>query len=239
MQVQTTQYIFPPRPKNCIPRSETSIMADMNWVGQLKYNGTRILVKYLPSLTGRSEDVPVELWNRHGNRLWDYTVPEDLLGQLRDLHSYLPISPLETSILDGELIDMKHKALKDTIAIWDILVKDSEHLVGSTYQERYDLIAPTAQNYVFSAPHGKFVFGKKYTKDILRPVSRDSRHWDTMWDVVNATNEPYKTANGTLAPLLEGLVFKNPLGTLEPGWKEKNNEDWLCRSRVKTGRHLF
>jgi hypothetical protein len=134
---------------------------------------------------------------------------------------------------------MKHKALKDTIAIWDILVKDSEHLVGSTYQERYDLIAPTAQDYVFSAPHGKFVFGKKYTKDILRPVSRDSRHWDTMWDVVNAVNEPYKTANGTLAPLLEGLVFKNPLGTLEPGWKEKNNEDWLCRSRVKTGRHLF
>ena len=135
-------------------------MADMNWIGQLKYNGTRILVKYLPSLTGRSEDVPVELWNRHGNRLWNYMVPEDLLGQLRDLHSYLPISSLETSILDGELIDMKHKALKDTIAIWDILVKDSEHLVGSTYQERYDLIAPTAQDYVFSAPHGEFVFGK-------------------------------------------------------------------------------
>lgn len=239
MQIKTTQYIFPPRPKTCIPKSNISIMQTLNWEAQYKYNGVRILIKYLPSPTGQVKDTPIQLWNRHGDRLWSYTIHEDLHQQLLNLSEHLQISTLETSILDGELIDSKHKALKDTIAIWDILVKNSKHLIGTTYKERYDMITPTNNNYTFKAPHGNFTIGKKYSKDILRPENYNHKHWNNMWDLVDNINKPYKTKNGTLAPLIEGLVFKNPHGTLEPGWNNNNNSDWQCRSRVKTNISQF
>jgi hypothetical protein len=38
---------------------------------------------------------------------------------------------------------------------------------------------------------------------------------------------------------LEGIVYKDPLGVLEPGYKEKNNTTWLIKSRITTGRHRF
>ena len=246
MQVETTQYIFPPRPQDSIPRSETQLFSDLGWFAQLKYNGSRCLIKYVPC-TGVGSGMPdVELWNRHGERFRSYTAPDWIKDQLLEVHSQLGLRADEVSILDGEMIDAKHKALKDTIAIWDILVADGEHLTGTTYAERYNRIFPTGNlNYTFNNNSGSFVFGTRFknTEDIFTPVSQlagsGMENWDNMWDMVHSVNAQYKTASGDVSPLLEGLVFKDPLGILAPGWKEKNNGDWMVRSRVKTGRHLF
>ena len=248
MQVETTQYIFPPRPQDSIPRSETQLFSDLGWVAQLKYNGSRCLIKYTP-------DGDVELWNRHGERFRSYTAPDWIKEQLLEVRSQLGLRADEVSILDGEMIDAKHKALKDTIAIWDILVADGEHLTGTTYAERYSRIFPAGNtlgdlDYTFSNNSGSFVFGTRFknTEDIFAPVSQLAgsgiegnrmENWDNMWDMVHSVNAQYKTASGDISPLLEGLVFKDPHGILAPGWKEKNNGDWMVRSRVKTGRHLF
>jgi len=242
MQVETTQYIFPPRPQDSIPRSETQLFSDLGWVAQLKYNGSRCLIKYLPAGEGNYPDV--QLWNRHGERFRSYTCPDWMKDQLLDVHAQLGLRVDEVSILDGEMIDAKHKALKDTIAIWDILVADGEHLTGTTYAERYERIFPTGNpDYTFSNNSGCFVFGTKFgsipTENIFAPVSQTAQEWDNMWDMVHSVNSQYKTAYGDISPLLEGLVFKDPHGVLGPGWKEKNNGDWMVRSRVKTGRHLF
>lgn len=240
MQVKTTQYIFPPRPQDSIPRSETQLFSDLGWVAQLKYNGSRCLIKYLPARDGVGCDV--ELWNRHGERFRSYTCPDWVKDQLLEVHAQLGLQVDEVSILDGEMIDAKHKALKDTIAIWDILVADGEHLTGTTYAERYGRIFPAGNlDYTFSNNSGSFVFGTKFknTENIFVPVSQSAEHWDDMWDMVHSVNSQYKTASGDISPLLEGLVFKDPDGVLGPGWKEKNNGDWMVRSRVKTGRHLF
>jgi hypothetical protein len=55
---------------------------------------------------------------------------------------------------------------------------------------------------------------------------------ETAWDLVDAVN-----ANGSI--ILEGLMLKNPTSTLGFGFTEKNNEDWMVRSRISTGRHSF
>ncbi len=240
MQVKTTQYIFPPRPQDSIPRSETQLFSDLKWVAQLKYNGSRCLIKYLPAKDGTNCDV--ELWNRHGERFRSYTCPDWIKDQLLEVHAQLGLRVDEVSILDGEMIDAKHKALKDTIAIWDILVANGKHLTGTTYAERYEMVFPTGNlDYTFSNNSGSFVFGTRFkdTENIFTPVSQSAEEWDGMWDIVHEVNAQYKTASGDISPLLEGLVFKDPDGILSPGWKEKNNGDWMVRSRVKTGRHLF
>ena len=55
--------------------------------------------------------------------------------------------------------------------------------------------------------------------------------------MIQKINQPFDQAG--IGPLLEGLVFKDPNGRLQMGWQEKNNSDWMARSRVTTGRHAF
>lgn len=241
MKIKSTRYIYPPRPQSAIPREAANQYADYGWIAQLKYNDARALVKYLPSPTGNANDVPVELWGRHGEKFRNYTTPEHLITELREVHKKLGLNPNEWSLLDGGLLDFKHEAIRDTIIIWDILVKDGDHLTGTTYQSRYDIIAAiTNGDWYYHPPHGKHEplnLGRRITDNIFMPINWPADTWDEAWDLVTRANAPYiEKGKG---PVLEGLVFKDSEGILENAWKEQNNSAWLGRSRVTTGRHAF
>lgn len=236
MKVQPSQYIFPPRPADAIPRDQTSLLGEMQWLAQLKFNDTRCLVKYLP-------DGTIELWNRHGERIRNYTTPDWLLAELHQVREMLGLSSTGYHLLDGGLLDSKHKAIKDTLVIWDILVRDGEHLLGTTYGYRYSIIAQGTVPWYFSHPsYDKPIkFGLAYGDgpewwNVIHPENHTPDQWPHLWDTIDKINKPFE---GTAGPLIEGLVFKNPLGMLGMGFKEKNNSEWLMRSRVKTGRHIF
>jgi hypothetical protein len=89
--------------------------------------------------------------------------------------------------------------------------------------------------------------GLKVTNNILMPrnIAPNPETWQETWDtLITTANAPYQVGkpgdkNYDLKPVIEGLVFKNPLGQLERGFKEKNNSQWMIRSRVETGRHRF
>lgn len=236
MQVKPTQYIFPPRPTEAIPRDQTEFLGEYGWTAQLKYNDSRCLVKYLPG-------GEIQLWNRHGERFRDYTAPDWLLEQLNSLREELGLDKDSHHLLDGGLIDKKHRAIKDTIAIWDILVRDSQHLLGTTYQERYNSIHQAAetpwhwQTYKLGLTWDK-------TPNILLPENWPHQTWISLWEMIDEINAPFTIGkpndpNYKISPLIEGLVFKDPNGELEMGIREKNNSAWIMRSRVQTGRHLF
>ncbi|RKZ12569.1 hypothetical protein DRQ50_11745 [bacterium] len=229
MQVQAKQYIFPPRPKDAIPRDQTQILGDMGWLAQLKFNDTRCLIKLLPN--GESE-----LWSRHAEKIRSYTCPEWLQDQIKELRDQLGLDRNKYHLLDGGLLDQKHRAIKDTIVIWDILVRDSKHLLGTTYQERYQsILAPEDVPWYWSQ-HGMHRLGTSYTPNIFHPEYHPATIWPDLWEMIDTINKEYKNICG---PLLEGLVFKNPQGILGMGITEKNNSNWLMRSRVTTGRHTF
>ena len=245
--VTSDQYIFPPRSQDAIPRTDTGFLGEMGWTAQLKYNDSRCIIKYCPN--GK-----VELWNRHAEKFRSYTPPNSLIDELIELRNILGLSKSEISMIDGGLLDQKHAAIKDTIAIWDILVKDGEHLLGTTYNERYDFLTGNHLNthhkinpetpWILSLNEKTYPLGLKFTKDFLMPKNFPAPYWDTLWDMVNEINAPYTTGkpgdtNYSIKPIIEGLVFKNPEGTLEMGFKQKNNDSWMMRSRVQTGRHLF
>lgn len=236
LTVKPTQYIYPPRPADAIPRGDTEILGDMGWLAQLKYNDSRCLVKFLP-------DGTIELWNRHGERFRNYTTPDWLTQQLHQVREALGLAAGEYHLLDGGLLDAKHKAIKDTIVIWDILVRNGEHLLDTTYADRYATIAQGTTPWYYSHPtYDKPIqIGMAYGDgpewwNVIHPQNFTADKWPGLWDLVAQINQPFE---GTAGPLIEGLVFKDPQGRLGMGFKEKNNSEWLMRSRVKTGRHDF
>jgi hypothetical protein len=242
MQIKEHSYVFPPRPADAIPRDQTQILGEMGWLAQMKYNDTRCLIKFLPS-------GEIQLWNRHAEKIRNYTPPDWLILQLQQLPEILQLGP-GLHLLDGGLLDSKHKAIKDTIVIWDLLVHNGEHLLGSTYKDRYQLLERTSKKakdtyFNFSHPNGQtYKFGISLTQNIFIPECHSTDKWPELWRIIDEINAIWTIGKPTdknyqCHPLIEGLVFKNPLGQLEMGFKEKNNSSWLMRSRVKTGRSCF
>jgi hypothetical protein len=248
LSARANNYIFPPRAQDAIPLSEAAIFANLGWIAQFKYNDSRCLIKYQPGQTP-------ELWNRHAEQFRTYQAPDRLTQQLEEVHTRLGLSKTAWSLIDGGLFNDKHAAIKNTIVIWDILVMDGIHLLGSTYLDRYNFLKgnlDTGASWMF----GQYDFGIKISDDILMPrnygggtTTNDGNPpgntWKILWDeVITRVNEPYTTGkpgdwNYDCKPVLEGLVFKNGEGKLTRGMKEKNNSEWMVKSRVQTGRHLF
>lgn len=258
--VSEDHYIFPPRTKDSTPRSELAIYASLGWQAQLKYNDSHALIKY-------KSDGSVELWNRHAERFRTYTAPDWLLEQLNSLRPRLRLQPGTWTLLDGGVLDHKHVAIRDTIVIWDVLVYNGQHLVGTTYQHRYNLLfdhlignggngAAQATPWFYVTPKGvSHDFGTKIHDNLLMPRNYDGildpakpvpgDAWDALWTgFIDVVNTPWTIGkpgdrNYDCKPLIEGLVVKNMQGKLKMGFKEANNQDWLIKSRVQTGRHRF
>jgi hypothetical protein len=239
MPITAETYIFPPRATECLPRTGTDFLGSMGWIAQYKYNDSRALIKYLP-------DGTIELWNRHAERFRDYHAPDHLLEQLEEVRAILGLADDTVSILDGGVLDKKHHAIKDTIVIWDILIRDGKHLLGTTYQDRYNSLMVRNNLDFWHYCHGEkeWPIGYKFTDDILMPQCIPAEMWEDAWVIVDGINAPFTIGspgetNYEIKPLLEGLVFKDPAGILENGYREKNNSSWMVRSRVTTGRHRF
>jgi hypothetical protein len=227
LTVNPDQYIYPPRPEQAIPKDQAEIYYTMGWRPQLKYNDSRALIKHVSG--------QITLWNRHGERFRTYHTPDWLLDQITQTIKTLGLDPAGYHLLDGGLLDQKHSAIKDTLVIWDILVRDGQQLLGTTYLDRYNmLVAKDQQPWYYK----QFIFGKKITDNIFVADLYYGVDHQMLWDMVAEVNAPFTVGN-EVKPLIEGIVIKNPHAQLEMGYKEKNNTDWIVKSRVKTGRHRF
>jgi len=214
-------YIYPPRATEVIHPRDNHMYTESGWIAQLKYNDSRCLIKYRSNGT-------IELWNRHGEGFRNYTLPQTLHDELESLRARLDIHDNEWTLLDGGLLHAKHSAIKDHIVLWDILVHNGEQLLGTTYEERYAKLAKLSSLEMIwdDQPIGDLA----HTRII---IPRNYKSTDEPWNIVKEVNKNYDS------PLLEGVVLKDPTGTLGIGVREKNNSDWMVRSRVQTGRHLF
>lgn len=223
-KIKSDKYIYPPRPSTAIPPDQKEFFKELGWIAQYKYNGSRCMIKHLPG-------GEIQLWNRHGERFRTYTTPDWLKDQIRTALAILNFDAQGLHILDGELLDQKHTAIKDTIVIWDVLVENHEQLLGTTYAHRIARLRNSLSNQEKWLHNGTNL-GIKVMENMFMP--EDQNDWDTAWNTVLEINKPYGDK-----PLLEGLMLKDPNGTLQMGMREENNGDWQTRCRVKTGRHNF
>ncbi len=242
-----TTYIYPPRANTCIPKEEginfyTTIP---NTIAQLKYNDSHLLLDY--NMTGDKLTL-TKVWDRHGGTLTYFNKPNKLTqnGTIQTLgDTLLTFGGPGRYLIDGGLLNDKHRAVKDVAVIWDILIQADKHLTGTTYQQRYNTLqnwlctlshkeTPTYQHIIGSNSANMIYYDLGYQPipGLILPYNIKPQDWPATWNMIEEINQNYDKV------LIEGLVYKNLSGKLEKGNRPDNNAAWLGKSRITTKRSL-
>jgi hypothetical protein len=201
------QYIFPPRPKNPIPHSDIKMWDNNTMMAQPKINGSNCTIY----LDGK------DMWafNRHGQRLSGFNINKDEIYNLYKGDGWM--------VLNGEFtnkgkLDHDKKPFVNKFCLFDILVKDSNYLIGKTFQERYDLIS------------NMYVNPQKYLQIISENVY-----------VVGSFMSDFESQFNDLIKIdmVEGLVLKRKSAKLEIGSSELNNHKSQIKIRKTTKNYKF
>jgi len=130
MKLKSFMYFYPEKPK-LMHVDQLGILPPKQWVGELKYNGTRLQLHC--NFTAGRLNCPYQFWNRHEQEL-DYTpTPE-----ISDILHALPIDGY--TLFDGELRHNKTIGVRNKIIIWDVFILNGELLVGMEFRERRKIL---------------------------------------------------------------------------------------------------
>jgi hypothetical protein len=214
IRVQSLPPIYPPRPWGAIPPE--SVSRYRGYIAQYKFNDIRLLISIGP-------DGVVSLQTRKRQPLKSFGIDERLCRQFARLRTkrgklYL----LDGGVLRSGFGPEQRKA----VVLWDLLVYESQYLLGTTYEERYRLLSNLCVNpRKIEAATGH---------ETALEVGPD------LWLARNFTSDFTRRFEMTRKmDEIEGLVLKDPRGKLEWGAREENNGDWQIRVRKPSARHLM
>lgn len=202
------RYLYPPRPKYILTYDRIPYYEGKGWVAQYKKNGTCTVV-------GVSPEGKFHAMNRHAqqHKAWHMTphIKKELLKRL----------PKGVwTVLIGEILHSKTKEIKDTIYFHDVLVHNSEYLIGSTFMERQQILETLL-------PGGK---------DKGSYWELDKKLWRAKLITKNILDHFH---NIEKIRVDEGVVLKNPTGKLRLCNKEDNNLDWQFKVRYAAKNYQF
>lgn len=211
-------YLYPPRPIQTTKHTELSKYDTGEFIAQPKYNGSCCNV----FLNGSE----VIVMNRHNSKLTSDYSNIDLKG----LHS-----GKGWMVLCGEFLN-KNKKGEDgnsfnlKFVIWDILVYDGNYFIGSTFEERLQLIGklfPCSSIMVGAdkIETYKHLCCTKFKNVYVAPAYANNFEW-LYNDIVDTD-------------LYEGLVLKRRAAKLTFGLNEKNNNEWQIKCRKPTKNYAF
>jgi hypothetical protein len=209
MRFEEYQYLFPPRPDNKIPANLLGFYEKRKWFAQVKKNGTCCVIF--------ARGLEVIFKQRHfdeDHRQWS-PLPEHI--------RFFQSSSTEWNVYVGELIHNKTAHIKNQLYLFDQIVKDGEHLVGTTLRERQEMLlsnwATTPEfdqhrvnQYISVARNFTSNFGSIY-KDI---IPKDG-----------------------LLKENEGLVLKNPDAKMSACFRGSSNNSWQVKCRVPHKNYSF
>ena len=202
------RYIFPPRPKNAIPDSELGFWDDGSLIGQPKLIGSNCVIF--------TDGQRINTMNRHGERLTNFRIdPEEIFNIYKcEKGQWLAING---EYMNKSKMDENGQTFNHKLVIFDILVQDSNYLVGKTFEDRIILLDE--------------LYGtKECEKDYLYGISENIYR-------VKSYNNNFKTIFDKLTPIdmIEGLVMKRRTARLELGTTENNNikSQIKCRKATK------
>jgi hypothetical protein len=205
MKYNSLRYIYPCRPANAISPEELNFWDNQSMTAQLKVNGSNTLIFTNGEI--------LHIMGRHNQLLSNFQVSRDEI--IDSLYRPLNLNGnwlvLNGETLNKSKLDERGITFNQKFILFDILVFDSDYLVGKTFQERICLLDNI---------YGKNNSDKEYlygiSDNIYRVKSHD-RDFKNLFDTY------------TKIPLVEGLVLKRKNAKLEVATVEKNN--W--RSQIK------
>ena len=218
MKYEKYSYLYPPRPIQTTKNTELGKYDNGEFLAQPKYNGTCCMV-----FMNENELI---VMNRHKGVITSDYSKVDLKGLHRG-KGWL--------VLCGEFLNKNKKGEDGTpfnlkFIIWDILVYNSNYIIGSTFLERMILLE---QLY----PSVKIAVGEKSMESFKHLCFTKHN---------NVYKAPYYTEGFELlydmivgVDLYEGLVLKRKNAKLSLGLTERNNNDWQIKCRKPTKLYDF
>ena len=195
---------YPARPEYAVAPAMFGHYTGKGWGWQYKMNGTYSIIGVSP--TGEIHNL-----NRHGeaHKQWKPT------ARTRNLVKYA--TPGKWTVFLCELIDAKTPQIKDTLYIFDLCVFNSEFLMGTKFEDRQQLLE-------IMVPKAKAIKGVESHKLIE----------EGLWLSQVIKRDPAKVFQEIVKlndSAIEGLVGKDPQGTLEPFFRENSNQAWQIKVR--------
>ena len=184
-------YIFPPRPKNAANPVDIIKYDNGSLMGQIKSNGSNSLI----FTNGREFHV----YNRHGEKLTNFKLDkEEILDNLYNLsdNKWLCIN---SEYLNKNKNDETGNSFNHKLLIFDILVYDSDYLLGRSFLDRDKLLDDL---------YGKEECEKEYLYKISENIYRVKTYETGFSELYNKYSK---------IDLIEGLVLKRKTGKLEIG----------------------
>jgi len=196
-------YLYPPRPEKLIAPTNLAQIEALGWWAQAKLNGTCCTLYVTPE----RKTVAV---GRHGpgNHLAWQPGPQ--------WDAFVETLPVVGGwwVFVGELLHSKVRGgPRDTVYLFDMLVSDSQYLLGSKYRQRYEMLQELC--------------------DFTEPDADNNYRVVTpgVWLASNRTSGFGKLFSAPSEPIVEGLVFKNPDAALLTCAHATNNQGWQIKCR--------
>ena len=203
-------YIYPPRPEYKILPDSLDKYDTGEYIAQAKFNGSCCEL----FMDGVSKTM---IKNRHNGTLTLFKLSEE---EMKSVYRGKGHMVLVGEYMNKNQNDENEKSWNHKFVIFDILVYNSEYLVGTTYTERYNLLKEIYETKPYSD------YADQITDNIFM-VKNYENNFKTIWERI------------TKIGMLEGLVLKKREGKLERGTREKNNMGWQCKARKPNPNYTF
>lgn len=206
MKYENFRYIYPCRPQNAVMPDDLGFWEKSNTLFcQLKFNGSNCLI----FTNGQF----LRVMGRHGQILSNFQLTKDEI--IQNLYEPLNLNG-KWLVLNGEYLnksklDERGVTFNHKFILFDILVYDSEYLVGKTFGERVNLL---------DTIYGTNPSEKEYLFAISKNIFRVKSYYSDFKSIFD---------HYVKIDLIEGLVMKRDNAKLEVATGEKNN--W--RSQIK------
>lgn len=210
MKYNSFSYIYPPRPKNAVNPIDINNWDDNTMVAQPKLNGSNVTIY----MNGEK----IYVYNRHGKRMSNFNLLDSELLKLYRGNGWL--------VLNGEYLnksrnDENNDLFNIKLVLFDILVYNSNYLIGTTFQERITLL---------DTLYGSDISTKSYLYDISDNIYRVVSYYNYFEELYNDLSK---------IDLIEGIVLKRRLSKLEVGYKEDNNSKSQVKFRKQCKMYKF
>jgi ATP-dependent DNA ligase len=210
MKYSTFRYIYPPRPKNTVPNSDIPTWDNGSFIAQPKLNGSNCVIFM-------NEEKTIVM-NRHNQRLTNFKISEE---ELRELYRGSGWMVLNGEYLNKSQRDENRVVFNHKFVIFDILVYNSDYLIGKTFEDRVSLL-----NELYNTNESE--------KDFLYIISENVYRVKTFEHGFKQLFEKFNSVE-----MVEGLVMKRKRARLELGTTENNNIKSQIKSRKQTKNYLY
>lgn len=209
------KYIYPPRAENKISPESLLTFEEMGkFLAQPKLNGSSMQIYF--SAGGKE----IKLMNRHKKPIECKMDKEELKRLYRGKGEMI----LCGEYLNKNQRDETGKPFNIKYVIWDIIMLDGKHLIGTTFEERYNLLKRLYNEIPLADfPRKRLI---QISLNCFLVLSSSQRFKEIYEDI-------------TRFQVYEGLVLKKKDGKLEDGYSENNNIKTQIKCRKATKNYIF